>query len=260
MNSPTLSIAMIVLNEEQHLPELVARLAWADEVVVVDGGSRDRTVEIARAAGARVAERPFDTFAKQRNHALSLCTSDWVLSIDADERPTPRLAEEIGRRIVSPRHAAYRVPIKSTILGRRMRFAGTQDDRPIRLFRRDAARWEGDVHEVLRVAGRVGRTDGWLEHHTLPDFAQFSAKMRRYTGLAAREHVSRGRRPWPGECGYRAAREFFRRLVWKLGILDGPMGWSFCALSGWSAWVEASTHRQLWAEERLARRQQEGRR
>lgn len=248
MTSPTLTAALIVQNEEHQLPGLLARLGWADEIVVVDGGSRDATVEIARRSGARVAIRPFDTFAAQRNFALSLCTSDWVLSIDADERPTPRLVAEIRRRTADGRHAAYRVPIKSTIFGRRMRYAGTQDDRPVRLFRRAGACWEGDVHEVLHFAGPLGRLSNWLEHHTLPDLDQFLAKMNRYTTLAAQARVAQGRRPWPGQGCYAAVREVFRRLVWKHGILDGPMGWSFCALSGWSEWVLAQAHRRLWAE------------
>lgn len=254
MTSPTLTAALIVQNEEHQLPDLLARLAWADEVVVVDGGSQDRSVELARQAGACVVVRPFDTFAAQRNFALSLATSNWILSIDADERPTPRLVEEIRRRIAEPRYAAYRLPIHSTIFGRRMRFAGTQDDRPVRLFRRDSARWDGDVHEVLRVAGRVGRLSNWLEHHTLPDLSQFLAKMHRYTTLAASARVAAGRRPWTGEGCYAAVREVFRRLVWKHGILDGPFGWSFCALSGWSEWVLASTHRRMWAERRESAR------
>jgi len=250
MTLPTLSIAMIVQNEERQLPALLARLDWADEVVIVDGGSRDASVQVARDAGARVFTRPFDTFANQRNFALSLCRSEWVLSLDADERPTARMADEIRQRIRTSRHAAFRVPIKSTILGRRMRFGGTQDDLPVRLFRREAAQWEGSVHEVLRVSGRIGRLDSWLEHHTLPDLDQFKSKVRRYTTLAAQARVAAGQRPWPGQGTYGAAREFFRRLVWKQGILDGPVGWSFCALSGWSEWVLAGTHRRLWKEHR----------
>ena len=159
---PTITAAIIAMNEERNLVELLPRLDWVDEIVVVDGGSSDATASVARLYGCRLLFRRFDTFARQRNHALELSTGDWVLSIDADERPTPRLAAEIRRQVARNRHAGFRIPIRSSIFGRRLRRSGTQDDCPVRLFRRQAARWVGDVHEVLRVSGGVGRLQGWL--------------------------------------------------------------------------------------------------
>ena len=133
---PTITAAIIAANEARNLAELLPQLDWVDQIVVVDGGSTDGTRPVAREHGCVLAQRPFDTFAGQRNHALDLATGDWVLSIDADERPTPRLVAEIRRRIRTARHAAYRVPIRSSIFGRTFRRSGTQDDRPVRLFRR----------------------------------------------------------------------------------------------------------------------------
>jgi hypothetical protein len=193
-----------------------------------------------------VSSRPFDTFARQRNHALDLANGDWVLSIDADERPSPRLAAEIRRAILRARHAGYRVPIRSSIFGRSFRGSGTQDDRPVRLVRRGAARWVGDVHERLRVLGPLGRLRAWLEHRTLPDLDSFLAKMNRYTMLEARARVAAGRPPRRRDAWILPAREVFRRLVWKEGIWDGPEGWAFCLLSGLSEWVLADRHRRLW--------------
>ena len=219
---PTITAALITLNEEQNLSELLPLLDWTDEIVVVDGGSRDATVQVARSHGCRVLSRRFDTFTRQRNRALQLARGDWVFSIDADERPGPRLIAEIRRSVWAARHDAFRVPIRSTIFGRPLRRCGTQDDRPVRLFRRGAARWTGDVHETLQVAGRVGRLQSWLTHNTLPDLESFLAKMHRYTLLEAAARTVAGQRPHWRDAWIAPVREIARRLLWKQGLLDGP--------------------------------------
>ena len=250
--SPTLAAAIITLNEARHLSLLLASLHWVDEIVVVDGGSHDETVELANRWGCRTAVRPFDCFARQRNHALSLVKSEWVLSVDADERATSNLAREVRQRLNNSRANGYRVPIRSRIFGRRFRFSGTQDDLPVRLFRRAAAHWVGDVHELLRVDGHIAKLDAWLEHETLPDLSTFLSQMRRYTALEAQARVVAGRVPCRHDMWINPAREWFRRLIWKHGWLDGPEGWAFCALSGLSEWVQAVEHRRAWNEQQTA--------
>ncbi len=245
--NPTVTAAIIAMNEAENLADLLPHLAWADEIVVVDGGSEDATVEIARRHGCRVGFRRFDTFARQRNQALRMAAGDWVLWIDADERPTPRLTAEIRRAMRRGRCAGYRIPIRSSIFGRRFRGCGTQDDCPVRLAHRHAARWAGSVHEVLRVSGRVGRLRSWLEHRTYPDLHAFLAKMHRYTALEAKARVAAGRAPRRCDAWVAPVRETLRRLIWKHGILDGPEGWAFCLLSGLSEWVLAGRHRRLWS-------------
>ena len=247
MNStPKLSAAVIALNEAHQMPDLLESLDWVDEIVVVDGGSRDGTADIARRGGARCVVRPFDNYAAQRNFAAGLAQADWILAIDADERPTPSFADEVCRRIAQPHTQAWRVPIRSRIFGREFRFSGTQDDRPIRLYDRRSARWTGDVHERLQVSGRVGMLLAHLEHQTIPDLSAFLAKMHRYSTLAAEAAVSERLPPRHGSRWTAATTEFARRLIWKQGWLDGPEGWAFCALSGLSAWVTAHKHRSLW--------------
>lgn len=244
--SAKISACVIVRNEAQQVTDLVASLHWVDEIVVVDGGSTDDTVDRFRAAGCRVIERPFDQFARQRNFAMTQARYPWVLSIDADERPTPACAQEVRLRLAHPLCDAYRIPIHSTIFGQRMRYGGTQDDRPIRLFRRDAAAWVGAVHEVLRVSGQVGRLSHGFDHVTLPTLAAFLAKMHRYTMLEADARVEQRQRPKARDLWLAPAIEIFRRLIWKQGIWDGPTGWAFAALSGLSTAMAAIRHRQLW--------------
>ncbi len=246
--------ALIVRDEAHHLEQLLPRLAWADQVVIVDGGSTDATVAIARRHGARVIEHPFDDFASQRNRARLAADCQWILSIDADERPTPHFAACVRTAIALDRAAAFRVPIRSTILGRSFRYSGTQDDRPIRLFCRDSACWVGQVHEALSVRGKVASLDSGLEHVTLPDAWAFLTKMNRYTALAAAARVEQHRPPWRSERYWAPARECFRRLIWKRGLLDGPAGWTFCLLSGLSAWVVAERHARYWRQAQQAHR------
>jgi glycosyltransferase involved in cell wall biosynthesis len=246
MNRPAISVICITLNEERNLPGLLDRLNWADEVVVVDGGSRDATCAVARSRGARVCQRPFDNFARQQNFALSLARGDWVLSLDADERPTTEMIAEIRQRVRDTRYDAFRVRIRSSIFGRVMRFSGTQDDRQVRLVRRGQARWQGEVHETLETTGAVGQLHSWLDHDPLPNLAAFLTKMHRYTTLAAEARVAGNRAPRGADAWLSPAREVFRRLIWKQGLCDGPEGWCFCLLSGLSEWVLAHKHRRLW--------------
>lgn len=246
MSRPKLSAVAIVLNEERNLPGLIESLRWVDEIVVVDGGSTDRTVEIARHAGVRCHRRPFDNYAAQRNFAADQATGDWVLTIDADERPTRALAAEIRQRLADQPAAAYRIPIRSKIFARPFRFSGTQDDLPIRLYDRRFGQWRGEVHERLHVAGAVETTAAHLEHETIPDLSSFLAKMHRYTNLSADAAVAARVAPRWGASWQDAGREILRRLIFKFGWLDGPEGWAFCLLSGLSAWVAAQKHRRRW--------------
>jgi glycosyltransferase involved in cell wall biosynthesis len=251
MNGPTLSIAVIAQNEAGRLARLLPLLRFADELLVVDGGSTDDTVGVARAAGAVVVRRPFDEFAAQRNAALDTAHGDWVLFVDADECPTPRLIAELPHRLAAQNYSGYRVPIRSTIFGRPFRFSGTQHDLPLRLVRRGAGRWAGAVHERFTTGGAVGRCEFALRHETLPSYPSFMTKMRRYTTLEARSRVRQGRPPKRADRWLRPPLEMFRRLVWKQGWLDGPPGWLFCLLSGMSEWVLATEHRRLWSQRAL---------
>ncbi len=245
---PTLTIAVIALNEAAQMPGWLAATAWADEQLVVDGGSHDTTALIAERHGARVLTHTFDNFAAQRNRALQAASSDWVLFVDADERPSPALRCELLTRLSTAREGAFRVPIRSTIFGRRFRFCGTQDDRPTRLVRRGQGAWVGAVHERYECAGVRGTITAHLDHTTIPDLATFQRKVERYTSLQAEQRVLDRRAPRWRERLIAPPREVFRRLLWKHGWLDGPEGWAFAVLSGWSEWVLARKHAQRWRE------------
>ncbi len=235
----SVGVNIIALNEAARLPRCLESVAWADEIVVVDGGSTDATVEVARSFGARVFIRPFDNFAAQRNYALQQTRAEWVLSLDADEVVTPGLKAEICRVVRSPApFPGYRVPIHSWIFGRRFRFSGTMGETKLRFFRADSARWVGAVHERVRLRGRPGSLRHPILHFSTPDVDVFVRKMRRYSALAAT----------PGAKATRVvagAGMFVRRWVRHLGLLDGPEGLAFALLSAWEEWHRTCTQAAL---------------
>ncbi len=220
--------------------------------MVVDSASRDATREIAEKMADVVIVRAFDDFASQRNCALEAASGDWVLSIDADERATPALAEEVRRVIgqTTNRERGYRVPIRSVILGRRFAYSGTQHDLPLRLFRRDSGRWVGLVHETVELEGACGTLENALGHHTLPNVQEFLGKLDHYTTLEARRAIEERRRFRTSDVTLRPVWTFLKLYLFKQGFRDGVEGFLFCALSGVSVAVRAWKVRELIAQGR----------
>jgi glycosyltransferase involved in cell wall biosynthesis len=242
-----ISVLILARDEAENLPQCIASVRWADEVViVVDAASRDQTEAVARREADRVAVRPFEDFASQRNAALALATGDWVFALDSDERVGPVLAEEIRRTTADPGqpHAGYRVPIRSVILGRPFAYSGTQHDRPLRLFRRGAGRWVGAVHETVEIAGSVGELANPIEHQTIPDMQTFLRKINEYTSLEALNFEREGRRWRPTDLTVRPFWTFVKLYLGKQGFRDGLEGLAFCALSGVSVAVRHWKHRE----------------
>jgi glycosyltransferase involved in cell wall biosynthesis len=248
MPEPRVSAVLIARDEAHNLPECLASLAWADErIVVVDPASRDTTLAVARALADAVAVRRFDDFAAQRNAGLDLASGDWAFSVDADERSSPEQAAEIRRRIADPAAPldGYRVPIRSEILGRPFRYSGTQLDRPVRLFRRDRARWDGAVHEVVTGLSAIGEIGHPLSHRTLPDMTTFLRKLDRYTTLEAGQLAERGVPARRRDLLLRPAWTFAKLYLGRQGFRDGVEGLLFCTLSGVSVAVRHWKHREI---------------
>ena len=221
-----LSVAIITLNEERNLAECLASVAFADEIVVVDGGSHDRSCEIARAAGARVIEeRDWQGFGVQKNRAIDACSGDWVLSIDADERVPQNLRGEIQAALRTPAFEVYEMPRNSYYCGRFMRHSGWWPDHVRRLFRRGAARFSpAPVHESLQTDRSVGRLQHPLEHWSYRTMEQVLDKVNLYSSLSAPVVIQRGGRPTIFTAILHGAGAFFRTYFLRRGFLDGNHG------------------------------------
>jgi glycosyltransferase involved in cell wall biosynthesis len=231
----TLSVVLITLNEAANLPRTLESVRWAQEIVVVDSGSTDATVAIARTSGARIFREAWKGFAGQKNSAIEHATGEWVLSLDADEEVSPELAREIQTLLAGePRLAAYRVPRLNHFLGRALRHGGYWPDPKLRLFRRGAARFaERPVHETMEVIGEtggpVGLLKGHLIHHCYPTLADYIEHMDRYSSAGAQMLADAGRAPrslaelvWNGVLN--PAATFLYNYVFRLGFLDGREG------------------------------------
>ncbi len=224
---PRLSLIVISKNEEAAIARCLRSANFADEVVVVDHESTDRTAEIARAHGARVVVTPdWPGFGPQKNRALDQATGDWVLSLDADEWIEPALAGEIRAAVVRADAAdGYEIPRRSRFCGKIVRHGDWRGDRVLRLFRRSKGRFSDDkVHERVIVEGRVARLSSPLEHDSITDPADAGEKIDRYATAAAAQLAAEGKTSSAAKATLRGWAAFLRGYLFRLGFLDGLTG------------------------------------
>jgi glycosyltransferase involved in cell wall biosynthesis len=227
------SVIVITRNEERNIRDCLSSARWADEIIVVDSGSSDGTVAAAREFSDKVFERPWEGFGASKNFALSQARNDWVFWLDADERVTPELAEEIELSLSGQTDmVGFSVPRKAFFLGTWIRHCGWYPGRVVRLFRRDKAVFSNDrVHERLIVDGPVAELKSDLLHYTDPSLEHYFTKFNRYTSLAAEDLAGKGRRTGIGRMLLNPVWTFFRMYFLRLGFLDGMPGLILCMLS-----------------------------
>ena len=224
----SLSIVIITKNEESNLARTLQSVTWADEIVIVDSGSTDRTREIAASFQAKFFVEPWKGFAAQKNSALQKATGDWVLSLDADEEVEPALASEIQQTLTAKSSATgFWIPRKNFFLARWIRHGGFYPDPKLRLFRRGAGKFEDRlVHEDIKISGPTAKLKNHLLHHAYPTLESYLEHMNRYSSLGAEMAVA-GNRP----VGFsfldiviRPRLTFFYNYVLRGGFLDGREG------------------------------------
>lgn len=228
----TLSIAIVALNEEANLGRVLESVRWADEIVVVDSGSTDRTCDIAREYGARVVHEPWRGYTGQKNYALELCTKDWILSLDADEEVSPELAVEIkqvlaGSMPLGGYFDGYSIPRKNLFLGRWMKHGGFYPDPKLRLFRRGMAYSTGrDPHDRFEMISgeRTKHLKGAMIHHTYPTLILYLEHMNRYSSVWNRVPGAKARPFSINAIVLRPLFTFIYNYFIRLGFLDGREG------------------------------------
>ncbi len=212
-------------NEEHNIEAVLKSVAFADEVMVVDSYSTDRTVELAKKYTEFIIQREYEHSASQKNWAIPQANNDWILLVDADERVTPELQEEIKRILANPDKDAYWIYRKNYLMGKRLRYSGWQGDKVIRLFRKSKCRYEDkNVHSEVIVDGKTGFLKHKLEHHTYKDLTHYLAKSDRYSTWGAYDRLSRIKKVTAWHLFFKPMIGFFKKYIIKLGILDGKIG------------------------------------
>jgi glycosyltransferase involved in cell wall biosynthesis len=223
---PKLSVTIITKDEAANIASALKSVEWADELIVVDSNSTDQTVSIARQFTDRVVVREWPGYVAQKNFAASVSANDWILSLDADERVTPELADEIRATLVrDPSKAGFRVPRVTHYLGRWVRTTDWYPDPQLRLYNRRVGRWSGGhVHESVSVDGTVGRLRNELQHFPFSDIADHVETINRYTTYAARQMHEAGERAGALKILVHPPLAFLRNYAARGGFRDGTAG------------------------------------
>jgi len=222
-----LTVAIIALDASSQIGPCLASVDFADEILVVDSGSKDETVEIAQRHGARVEHKEWLGFGRQKQHAVSIARNDWVLCLDVDERVSERLARSVREALASRRYHAYRLARRNRFLGRWLGHGEGYPDWTVRLFHRAYASWSNDeVHEAVLTTAEVGRLEGDLLHDSAEDVATYMTKQNRYTSLHAEALFRQGVRASYWRLLTSPLARFIKFYLLRLGFLDGGPGFA----------------------------------
>jgi hypothetical protein len=245
-----ISAIIIAKNEEEKLPDCLESIKWADEIILIDSGSTDKTVEIAKKYKAKIFGITTGSYSEWRNKGLAKATGDWVFYIDADERMTPSLRDEImqisnGKSDKSGKQSAYAIPRKNIILGREFKHGGQWPDYQKRLFKRtDLKKWSGDLHEQPIIKGNLRHMTSPLIHIKHDNLSDMVTKTNKWSYIEAENLLKSGH---PGMVWWRFIRimmtEGWIRLIKQKGILDGPEGIIYSIYQMWSKFI---TYGKLW--------------
>jgi glycosyltransferase involved in cell wall biosynthesis len=249
MNRETITAIVMTFNEEHNIGACLDGLSWVDELIVADTGSTDRTVEIAKEHTDEILSLPWHGYGPTRNLALREATCDWFLFVDADERVTDELREEILTILAErgDRFTAYRIPRKSNFVGRWIRGCGWYPGYIVRMARKATARYtDVTVYEKLETEGEVGTIHGDLLHYTDPDLECYLKKYNLYTTLAADDIVRAGKKPRIINLLFNPVMMFLKMYVLRRGFRDGFEGFTLCVLSSFSVFTKYAKAMFVW--------------
>ena len=229
-----ISSVVITYNEEANIGECLDSLQWTDEIIVIDSGSSDNTADIAKTFTPNVIISGNLSYGVKKNIGIEKASGNWILWIDADERITPELKQEIQKTIAAAEYNAYFINRKSFFINKFIKHCGWYPDYTLRLFRKDTGILFDNqkVHEKAVYSGKTGKLKNDILHYTDRDFEHYFAKLNRYTTLSAEEMHRQGKKATVFDIIFRPVFAFFKMYFLKLGFLDGYMGLVLCSLSG----------------------------
>lgn len=236
MASPKISALAITLNEEENIEKYLENLHFADEIILVDSNSTDRTVELAsKHPKVQVYLRKFDNFSSQKNYAISLAKNDWVVFFDLDEEVTKDLTTEILTTVKNPHNIAYFVKRDYHFMGKRIKYSGFQSDDVIRLFNKKYCRYNDNlVHELLIADGPTGKLKNSVPHYTYKSLDHYTGKLHQYSELQAKMLFEKGKKPNLYHFLFRPFYRFWYQYIIRLGILDGKEGFVLAYINAFS--------------------------
>lgn len=240
-----ISALAITHNEESNIENYIKSLSFADEIIIVDAFSSDKTVEIAKKHNVTLVQREFDNFSAQKNYAISLAKHDWVTFFDLDEIISEALAEEIKNTVKSePTAKAFKIKRNFYFMGKKLKYSGFQTDYVIRLFHKNHCKYNGKlVHETIETTSVVKRLKYTADHYTYKSFDDYNLKLTKYSKLKALELFRKNKRPNLYHFLFRPWYRFINQYVFRLGLLDGKEGFIVCYLSGFAVFKR---YIQLW--------------
>ena len=231
-----LTIIIPTLNEESNIQRALNSAFFADEIIVIDSFSSDKTVEIVKNTNAKLIQRKFDDFSSQKNYAIQKASNDWIFILDADEEITAQLRESIIFNLEhSCNYSGFLIKRATFMMEQKLNFGGF-NTKIVRLFKKKDSFYKGIVHEQIQVAGIIGKLNGSLNHYTYTSFNQFKKKIEYYAKLRALELYSKGKKVTLYHQWIKPIARFVIHYIIKLGFLDGRKGLQFSFLIAYGVW------------------------
>ncbi len=227
-------------NEEHNIVQAIASVEWCDEIIVVDSFSTDNTVSLAKKNGATVVSHEYIHSAAQKNWIIPQAKHEWIFLLDADERTSPKLIDEIEKLLAKPEQMAdsYWIHRENHFLGKKINYSGWQNDKVIRLFKRDKCRYENKkVHAEVITDGKVSTLKNKIIHFTYKDFNHYMDKLNRYTSLSAKDYESKTKKVTFFHLWIKPFARFIKHYILKLGFLDGKEGFIISRLSAYTVFL-----------------------
>ena len=234
-----ISAIIPTLNEEIHISEAIKSVSFADEIIVIDSFSEDKTIEIAEKLNVKIIKRKFDDFSSQKNYAIEQATYNWIYMLDADERVTDKVREEILKAVKNPKDfVGFYVRRTFYFAGEKINYGGCQRDKVIRLFLKEYATYNGVVHEKIAAKGKIGFFKNKIDHFSYRSYNHYISKMNHYGALRSQQFFKEGRKVNFFHILIKPCARFFIHYFIRLGFLDGFTGLIFAKIQAYSVFVK----------------------